>query len=123
MSTAALQGRRILVVEDEYLIAEDVRDELEGAGAIVVGPAPTVGRALRLIADEPALDAAVLDVNLGSEKSFPIAEALKARAIPFLFATGYNSGDVPDEWRRARIEMKPLRIVAVAQLLAARDPG
>lgn len=114
----SLQGRSILVVEDEYLIAEDIRAELERAGATVVGPAPSVRKALRLIESEP-VDAAVLDVNLGREMSFPIAEALKARAVPFLFSTGYNSTDVPDEWRGAMIVMKPLRIASVEQLLAS----
>ena len=61
-------------------------------------------------------------MNLGDgERSFPIAEALEAKAIPFLFATGYNSGDIPDEWRRVRIEMKPLRVAAVVQLLTTGD--
>lgn len=124
MTTVTLEGRRILVVEDDYMIAEDVRHELENAGAIVAGPVPSVGEALRLLDGEPAVDAAVLDVNLGAdERSFPIAEALEARAIPFLFATGYNSADIPEEWRRARIEMKPLRLAAVAHLLAGRDAG
>ena len=121
MSTASLRGRSILVVEDDYMIAQDVQEELEDAGAAVVGPVPSVGDALRLIGSEP-IDAAVLDVNLGEERSFPIAEALEARAIPFLFATGYNSGDIPEEWRRAVIVMKPLRLAAVEQLLAPGNP-
>ena len=122
MSTATLKGRRILVVEDDYLIAEDVREELQKAGAIVAGPVPSVSEALRLLEGEPSLDAAVLDVNLrDGERSVPIAEALEARAIPFLFATGYNSVDIPFEWQRFRIEMKPLRVLAVAQLIATRD--
>ena len=121
LSTASLRGRSILVVEDDYMIAQDVQEELEDAGAAVVGPVPSVGDALRLIGSEP-IDAAVLDVNLGEERSFPIAEALEARAIPFLFATGYNSGDIPEEWRRAVIVMKPLRLAAVEQLLAPGNP-
>uniref|UniRef100_UPI0025E309C8 response regulator n=1 Tax=uncultured Sphingomonas sp. TaxID=158754 RepID=UPI0025E309C8 len=120
LSTASLQGRSILVVEDDYMIARDVQEELEGAGAAVVGPVPSVSDALHLI-ESKAIDAAVLDVNLGQERSFPIAEALEARAIPFLFATGYNSADIPDEWQRAVIVMKPLRIEAVEQLLEAGD--
>lgn len=122
MSAATLEGRRILVVEDEYMIAMDIQEELEGAGALVAGPVPTVGEALRLLGREPALDGAVLDVNLGGERSFPVAEALEDKGIPFLFATGYNSADIPDKWRQARIEVKPLRIAAaVARLLANSD--
>ena len=115
-----MQGRSILVVEDDYMIAQDVQDDLEEAGATVIGPVPAVSEALHLIESTP-IDAAVLDVNLGEERSFPIAEALEARAIPFLFATGYNSADIPDEWQRAVIVMKPLRIAAVEQLLASGD--
>ena len=123
MSSAILEGRCILVVEDDYMIAEDVRAELEEAGAIVAGPVPSVGQALQFLESKPAPDAAVLDVNLGEgERSFRIAEALEAKAIPFLFATGYNSGDIPDEWRhRARIEVKPLQLAAIERLLVTRD--
>lgn len=121
MSTAPLEGRRILIVEDDYMIAQDVRRDLQDAGAIVVGPVPSVSKAMRLLDSEPALDAAVLDVNLGGEKSFPVAQALEEKAIPYLFATGYNSADIPNEWRRARIVMKPLKVVAVEQLLTGGE--
>ena len=119
MHISALKNRRILVVEDDYMIAQDVRHDLERAGAIVVGPAPTVEKALGLIESDPAVDAGVLDVNLGEERSFRVAEALDARAIPYLFATGYNSADIPDEWRHATIATKPLRVEAVERLLTA----
>lgn len=117
MGQRVLNERRILVVEDEYMIAKDVGRDLENAGAIVVGPVPSVAMALNLIAQETELHAGVLDVNLNGEQSYAVAEALEARGIPYLFATGYSSADLPAEWRRARIEMKPLRIDAVAELL------
>lgn len=104
------------------MIARDVQESLEGVGATVVGPVPSIDEALHLVENEP-IDAAVLDVNLGEEeRSFPIAEALKARNIPFLFATGYNSADIPAEWQKAMIVMKPLRMAAVEQLLASSGP-
>lgn len=103
------------------MIAEDVQGELEQAGATVIGPVPSVRRALRLIESE-TIDAAVLDINLGDETSFPIAEVLNAKAVPFLFSTGYNSADIPDEWQRAVIVVKPLRIDAVERLLASGRP-
>lgn len=113
-----LGGRRILVVEDDYIIAQDIVAELEKVGASVAGPAPSVGKALRLLEKGPAVDAAVLDVTLGDEKSFPIAEVLEAQGVPFLFATGYNSGDIPGPWRRFKIVTKPLRISSIHELLA-----
>jgi CheY-like chemotaxis protein len=87
-----LQGLRILVVEDDYLIALVLLELLQVAGAEVIGPLGWVKDALAVVTDvEQRLDAAVLDVNLHGEKSYPIAEALKQRAIKFVFATGYGA--------------------------------
>lgn len=83
-----LEGRRVLIVEDEYLIAMEVKRWLQRAGAEVVGPVPTVQRALDLIEDD-GLDAAVLDLNLGgSMTARPIADRLSTLGVPHLFATG-----------------------------------
>ena len=84
----ALDGLRVLVVEDEMLIAMDLESALEEAGADVVGLAATVDRALALI-DRESMDAAVLDVNLRGRDVYPVADALKARGVPFLFHTGH----------------------------------
>jgi len=117
MNTKTLFNRRILVVEDEYLIAQDVQYDLERAGATVLGPLASVEQALEMIARTDHIDAAVLDVNLGHDTSFPIAHALMIRSIPFLFATGYDASDIPPMWRHARTETKPLRAGAVEELL------
>lgn len=83
-----LAGHRILVVEDEYLIAMDAKRWLMAAGAIVIGPVPSVSKALDLL-ENNELAAAVLDVNLGDGGTvYPIAAELNARAVPYLFATG-----------------------------------
>ena len=88
--TGLLSGRRILLVEDEYLIVEAMEMWLSQAGAVVVGPVPSVERALALIESEGhGLDGAVLDVNLGQgETAYPIADRLNALGVPYLFATG-----------------------------------
>ena len=122
MNSKTLLNRRILVVEDEYLIAQDVQYDLEKAGATVLGPLPSVGQALEMIARTDHIDAAVLDVNLGHDTSFSIAQALTIRSIPFLFATGYDASDIPVVWRHARTETKPLRVEAVAELLNEGPP-
>lgn len=88
-----LSGLRVLVVEDSLLVAETIAEMLESEGCEVVGPVGRLGRALP-IAREERLDGAVLDVNLAGELSFPLAEALQGRGVPFIFLTGY--GDVPD---------------------------
>ncbi|URD38187.1 response regulator [Methylobacterium tardum] len=90
MADAALSlaGRRVLIAEDEYLIAMEVKRWLQHAGAKVVGPVPTVERALDLIEDDD-VDVAVLDLNLGDgATAFPIADRLRALGVPHLFATG-----------------------------------
>lgn len=84
-----LKGKRILVVEDEALIAVMVEDMLAEMGSHVVGPAGTIEAALDLVRQE-VLDAAVLDVNVRGERIDPVAEALLARGVPVLFATGYG---------------------------------
>jgi two-component SAPR family response regulator len=84
-----LRGKRVLVVEDEALIAVMVEDMLLEMGSEVVGPAVTIEGALALARQE-TLDAAVLDVNVRGERIDPVAEALMARGVPMLFATGYG---------------------------------
>ncbi len=85
--TLPLSGRRILVVEDEYLIAIEMERWLQEAGAEVAGPVPDTERALALIETE-ALDAAVLDVHLNGEPAYVVADRLTERGVPYLFATG-----------------------------------
>lgn len=84
-----LKGKRILVVEDEALIAVMVEDMLTELGSVVVGPAATIEQALVLARSE-AIDGAVLDVNVRGERIDPVAEALAKRHVPMLFATGYG---------------------------------
>jgi len=85
-----LEGKRILVVEDEPLVAMLLEEMLLDCGCEVVGPAYSLLQGSRL-AESEALDAAVLDVNLNGELSHGIAEVLQARGVPFAFATGYGS--------------------------------
>ena len=100
------------------MIADEIARGLASRGAIVVGPAPSVDKALSLIAAEPDLDGAILDLNLGGEKSWPVAAALEARRVPFLFATGYSAADIPQQWQHVRCAEKPLEISRAARLLA-----
>ncbi|GGK46564.1 response regulator [Salinarimonas ramus] len=89
--THPLTGKRILIVEDEFIVAIAAEDMLIGFGAIVVGPAATVAEGLAL-ATQP-LDGAVLDINMHGERSYAVARALRARDVPFVFATGYADVD------------------------------
>lgn len=85
-----LSGLRILVVEDEPLIAMDLKHLLTGLGCSVVGPALNLNQGMRLIEAE-TFDGAILDVNLGGKMVFPLADTLAERSIPFMYVTGYSS--------------------------------
>jgi DNA-binding response OmpR family regulator len=97
---AILRGRKILVVEDDYLLAQVLSDYLEGAEVDVVGPVGSVDEALALLEnDSGGVDGAILDVNLHGSKSYPIADALAVRSTPFLFATGYSRDALDGRFR------------------------
>jgi CheY-like chemotaxis protein len=114
MTEANLRGRTILVVEDEYLIADDVCDVLSDFGALVLGPAPNVEAATRLVANEPVIDGALLDINLAGTMVFGVADALVARGVPFAFATGYDRFSIPARFADVPRLEKPLRAAQVA---------
>lgn len=94
-SLAALANRRVLVAEDEYMIAEEIAMTLGDAGAEALGPVPRVADALRLIAAEDQIDGALLDVNLGGEAVWPVVDALLARGVPVVLASGYDASAIP----------------------------
>ncbi len=102
-----LAGRRILVVEDEALVAMLLETMLEDMGCVPVGPIGTVEEALGIVASEQDLDAALLDVNVAGHKVFPVAAALKAKGVPFVFSTGYGEGGLPDTWKGQPTIQKP----------------
>ena len=103
-----LAGRKVLVVEDEYLIADDLTAMLSEAGAEVIGPAASLPHAIRLTQHQQSLDAAVLDINLRGVEVFPLATELKSAGIPIVFLTGYGENNIPDEFSHyGRLE-KPL---------------
>jgi ActR/RegA family two-component response regulator len=117
--TIPLQGRRLLLVEDDYLIADELQKDLAVAGAEVVGPVPSVAEALDLIASE-ALDGAVLDVNLGGESAYPVADALRACGVPFVFTTGYDYATILPAYSSVPCCEKPAGARKVAQALGLK---
>ncbi len=113
-----LAGLRILVVEDEVLIMMLLEDLLQELGCEVVGPASSVAQALALVATERP-DAAVLDVNLGKELVYPVANALKQAGVPFVFVTGYGQAGLIDDYRGRAAIRKPIDPDTFGRELAA----
>ena len=115
--TQPLSGRRVLVVEDESLVAMLLETILEDMGCTPVGPASNVDEGEAIARDTVDLDAALLDVNLAGRQVFPVAAVLKARGVPFVFSTGYGESGLPDEWRGTPTIQKPFTEAAVRDAL------
>jgi len=110
----SLKDKRILIVEDQYLIAADLSNTLAKLGGLIVGPVATTEAAHARLA-EAAVDFAFLDINLDEQMVFPLADELDRRGIPFVFATGYDDDFVPDRFKaKFRLE-KPFTISAVLE--------
>lgn len=106
--TQTLAGRRLLLVEDDFFIADDFTAAFEAAGAEVVGPAATLRAALDLIEQTEHLDGAVLDINLQGELVYEVVDALKARNVPVIFASGYDHGSIPERYADIPFCEKPV---------------
>src|SRR6185295_3746198 len=103
--SGVLRGRRILIVEDEVLVSVMLANLITEAGAVVIGPTGTTTKALALIEQE-VIHCAVLDVKLMDGMSVPVAEALAARGIPFVVATGYRPEAIPSVYNGAPVLRK-----------------
>lgn len=109
-------GLRVLIVEDEFMIAMAVEAVVTDAGGVVVDMAATLEQALHL-ARSAELDAALLDINLNGKASFEVAETLAARGIPYAFVTGYGKQMVPPAYASVPLLMKPYARSELVQLL------
>lgn len=114
---APLAGRRVLVVEDEALVAMMVEAMVEELGGIVAGSVGHREAALAFLDSGEPFDAAVLDVNLGGDRSFDVARQLVERGIPAVFSTGYDDGSIPPEWRTLPRLRKPFQLAELAEAL------
>ncbi len=113
-----VKGKTILVVEDEALVAMLLQDMLQDMGALVAGPEGLFDAALAR-AEQDVLDAAILDVNLNGQSSFPVAEALRRRGIPYAFATGYGQSGVESGHEQAPVILKPYTSDEVERAVAS----
>lgn len=119
MADQTLNECRILVVEDEYLLADELSQELLDEGALVLGPVPTVKDALAALATEDAPDGAILDVNLGGELVFAVADVLIEQGIPMVFTTGYDAAALPERFRHLPRCEKPVNIRRITAALGS----
>lgn len=111
-----LDGLRVLVVEDEMMVSMLIEDMLGDLGCEVIGPASRIEDALVLV-DSAAIDCAVLDVNLGGQPIFPLADILRERGAPFAFATGYGDAGLREADRGTPVLQKPFREIDLARVL------
>ena len=105
------------MVEDEYFLADDVARALRAAGAEVLGPLDDPDAVLRFIEEEARIDLAVLDINLRGALIYPVAEELRRRRIPFVFATGYDRSAIPAEYRDVPRWEKPFDLAELVRAL------
>lgn len=112
----SLTGRRILIVEDEMVVAMLLEDMLEELGYQIAATAARESEALAAIA-AIEIDAAILDVNLNGKRSYAIADALTERGIPLVFATGYGAGSLEHTYRDHLVLSKPFRISDLGEVL------
>lgn len=115
--TAELEGVKVLVVEDEFLVATLIEDILQSAGCVVSGPIPRVAEALKAVEHE-TYDAAILDINLGGARIDPVADALCRREIPFLFVSGYSTGALPSAYAERPRLSKPFKMADLLDTLS-----
>jgi two-component SAPR family response regulator len=117
-TNVSLSGVRVLVVEDEMMVSMWLEDMLSDMGCTLVGPAARIEPALRLV-ENAGFDVAILDVNLNGDETYPIAAALTARAIPFVFASGYRAGRIREQYRNVPSLQKPFQQQDLERTLAS----
>ncbi|WP_077966458.1 response regulator [Ensifer adhaerens] len=99
--TRGLQHLRVLVAEDEFIVANDIALLLEEAGATIIGPTPTVRETLKSLSIADDIQVAVLDINLNGELIYPVADELARRQVPLIFFSGYDSLSLPERFSSA----------------------
>lgn len=109
---------RVLVVEDEYFIADEIARAAGAIGGEVIGPIPDVAGGLRMLAAGIEIDVAILDINLRGQPAFELADLLTDRGIPFVFATGYDAGAIPERFRLVACWEKPYDHAELAAAIA-----
>ena len=111
-----LRGQCVLIVEDEYFLADDLAKGFTDAGIAILGPVPSLSKALMLAAHKQ-IGGAILDINLDGEKVYDVADALLERGVPLVFVTGYDKGDIPTRFADVPFCQKPAEFADVIEAL------
>ena len=106
----------MLIVEDDYFIANDLADSFSEAGFVIDGPVPSLAEALAVV-EQGQVGGALLDINLDDEKVWEVADALIERSIPVVFVTGYDRESIPNKYRDVPLCLKPVDAAHVAETL------
>jgi len=117
-----LCGQHVLIVEDEYFLAQDLAEYFHDLGVEVMGPVASVNEALKLL-EATEVQAAILDINLRGERVYPVADALRQRHLPFVFASGYGSEAEPTAYAEVPRCVKPVDFALLAKTLADQIDG
>jgi len=118
MSGEIWRGKRVLLVEDQAMVAMMIEDMLGELDCTVVATASRLEKALQL-ADSLDIDVAILDINLNGDVSYQVADSLARRLIPFVFSTGYGAASLPERFRASPALSKPFQPAALAQAIAS----
>ncbi|TMJ87114.1 MAG: response regulator [Alphaproteobacteria bacterium] len=121
-SAEKLTGQHVLIVEDEYFLAQDLVDFFQDLGVQVLGPAASVSEALKLL-ESAEVQGAILDVNLRGERVYPVADALRQRHVPFVFASGYGGELEPRAYADVPRCIKPVDFGVLVQTLVEQMDG
>ena len=117
-----LRGRRLLIVEDEYLLAQDLTDYFQELGVEVIGPVGSVSEALKLL-NLVEVHGAILDINLRGERVYPVADALRQKRVPFIFASGYGGETEPAAYADVPRCIKPVDFSVLAKAVSEHIQG
>lgn len=115
MSKPDLAGRHILVVEDEFILSVDICAQIEACGGVVIGPAATLNDGYALLQTQPQPDGGILNIRIGSDMVYPLADELLAAGIPIIFASSESKASIPDEYARVPLLSKPINMMHVAE--------
>lgn len=117
MNERTLRGCRVMVVEDEYMLADMMSETLADAGATILGPVGTITGAVDLLDSGTEIHGAILDVNVRGDMVYPVADLLLARGIPFVFTTGYDATVIPPRYEQVPRCEKPFKLEWVTRAI------